>query len=319
MGTRDLVDPELLPWLDAYPSTDLRTENLAEHRQALSKAMQIELPPGVSVTRVLAPSIAGGPDVPLFVYQPVEARSSRPGLIHIHGGGFVLGGAVDWGAECGLLALEQNIVVASVDYRLAPETPFPGPLEDCYAALSWLHGAAEELAVDPRRIAIYGDSAGGGLAAALALAARDRGGPPICAQFLTCPMLDHRTGSPLSPYRNPIAGEFVWTPAHNRFGWRAMMGGADDPSPDHTCSPARAESLAGLPPTFMAVGALDLFIDENIDYGRRLAAAGVPIELHIYPGAYHGFHVVPGARITERYQRDYREAMARAFFDAPAG
>jgi len=198
---------------------------------------------------------------------------------------------------------------------LAPETPFPGPLEDCYAALSWLYGAAEELSVDSRRIAICGDSAGGGLAAALALAARDRGGPPICAQFLTSPMLDHRTGSPSSPYRNPIAGEFVWTPAANSFGWRAMMGDADDPSPDYLCSPARAQSLAGLPPTFMAVGALYLFVDENIDYCQRLAAEGVPIELHVYSGAYHGFHCVPGTRVTERYRRDYREAMARAFPD----
>jgi len=278
----------------------------------MSEMTKGDLPPYVSMSRAMAPGSGGAPDVPVLIYAPAEPGLLRPALLFVHGGGFVLGAAADWGPACARLAVEQGCIVASVDYRLAPETPFPGPLEDCYAALCWLHGAAEGLAVDPRRIVICGPSAGGGLAAALALAARDRGGPPICAQFLTYPMLDHRTGTAASPYDNPTAGEFGWTAALNQFGWRAMMGGRNDPSPSHLCSPSRAKSLAGLPPTFIAVGALDLLVDENIEYARRLMHAGVPVELHVYPGAFHGFDFTPEAAVSKQFERDYREALARA-------
>jgi acetyl esterase/lipase len=199
----------------------------------------------------------------------------------------------------------------SVDYRLAPETPHPGPVEDCYAALMWLHAHAAELGVDPDRIAIGGASAGGGLAAALALLARDRGEVALAFQLLIYPMLDDRTVTHSDPH--PLTGEFIWTPDANRFGWFSLLGqepGGADVSP--YAAAARAEDLAGLPPTYISVGALDLFLEEDMEYARRLIRAGVPTELHVYPGAYHGFNMTPNARIVQSFTRDVTSALRRA-------
>jgi acetyl esterase/lipase len=207
------------------------------------------------------------------------------------------------------LATELGCVIVSVDYRLAPETPFPGPLEDCYAALRWLHDGAAKLGVDPARIATKGESAGGGLAAGLALLARDRGEIPIAFQCLTYPMIDDRP--PADP--NPYVGEFVWTPKSNRFGWRAYLGrepGGDDVSP--YAAAARADDLAGLPSTLIIAAALDLFLEENLEYARRLARAGVAVELQLYPGAVHGFQMAGESELGRRYHRDCRDALAAA-------
>jgi acetyl esterase/lipase len=202
-----------------------------------------------------------------------------------------------------------------VEYRLAPETVAPGALEDCYAALRWLHTAADEISVDRTRIAIGGESAGGGLAAALALLARDRGELPICFQLLIYPMLDDRTVT--AEARNPFTGQFVWTPSANRFGWTALLGhepGVADVSP--YAAAARASDLSGLPPAYICVGALDLFVDEDIAYAKRLLRAGVPTELHIFPGAYHAFEMAVDAAVTVAAQRERRTALARAFCTA---
>ena len=192
------------------------------------------------------------------------------------------------------LASELGCVVVSVDYRLAPETPHPGPIEDCYAALKWMHAHADELGIDPARIAVGGESAGGGLAACLALLARDRGEIPLVFQLLIYPMLDDRTVTEAEPH--PFAGAFIWTRDSNRFGWTSLLGcepGGDEVSPYAAAS--RATDLKGLPPTFIAVGSLDLFLEEDLEYTRRLLRAGVSTELHIYPGAYHAFNMVPDA------------------------
>ena len=210
-----------------------------------------------------------------------------------------------------LLAEEMDCVVVAVDYRLAPETVFPGAIEDCYAALRWLHSHASELGVDPWRIIVGGESAGGGLAAALALLARDRSEVPIAAQMLVYPMIDDRTGirGELAPY----AGEFFWTPSSNRFGWEALLGeapGGENVSP--YAAAARAADLSGLPPTFICVPTLDLFLEENIDYARRLVRAGVLTELHVYPGAYHGFDMVVSCALADQLARDFRAAFLKA-------
>jgi triacylglycerol lipase len=207
------------------------------------------------------------------------------------------------------LAEALGCVIVSVDYRLAPETAFPGAIEDCYAGLTWTVAHAAELNIDTARLGVMGESAGGGLAAALALLARDRGEIALAFQVLTYPMLDDRTCT-RAPH--PYAGEFLWTPRNNRYGWRALLGeepGGPKVSP--YAAPARADDLSGLPPTFLMTGALDLFVDENIDYARRLVAAGVPTEFHVYPGAFHAFDAWPGAQVAEQARRDRLEALER--------
>lgn len=209
-----------------------------------------------------------------------------------------------------LTAAAADCVIVSVDYRLAPETPHPGPIEDCYAALKWLHDEAGSLGVDAARIAVAGESAGGGLAAALALLARDRGEVRLIHQHLIYPMIDDRT---CTAEPHPYAGEFVFTPNSNRFGWSALLGcapGAEGVSP--YAAAARAEDLTGLPSTYIAVGALDLFIEENLEYARRLIRAGAPTELHIYPGAYHGFDAVSEGALAKAARNHSLTALRRA-------
>lgn len=207
---------------------------------------------------------------------------------------------------------ETGCTVVSVDYRLAPDTAHPGPIEDGYAALAWFHANAAALGVDSSRIAVGGDSAGGGLAAALALLARDRGEFPICFQMLSYPMIDDRTTVNEDPH--PYTGEFVWDGAANHFGWRSLLGEAPgSPGISPYAAAARAERLDGLPPAFIGVGALDLFLDEDMEYARRLLRAGVPTELHVYPGAYHGFDLsVDDAAVSKQYRRDIVQALKRA-------
>jgi acetyl esterase/lipase len=203
--------------------------------------------------------------------------------------------------------------VVSIDYRLAPETRFPGSLEDNYAALKWLHSNAQSLGVDPTRVAVMGESAGGGHAAMLAIAARDRGEIPLLFQLLIYPMLDDRTGSTREVPRH--IGAFIWTPDANRFGWSSLLGmPAGSGSVPEGSVPARARDLKGLPPTYIGVGSLDLFVNEDIEFAGRLIDAGVPTELDVVPGAYHGFFfLVPNAAVSRRFSDSYNAALAKAF------
>ncbi len=316
MTTRHLVDPTLESFLEA-PPLEITRETLPAAREMLKTiygAVLGEGDPEVTVTEHIVPGPAGAPDVRLFVYAPPGPKTARPALFHIHGGGFILGDAAMMTPLSQGRTKAFDCVVVSVDYRLAPETPYPGPVEDCYAGLKWTVEHAAELGVDPARIVVGGESAGGGLAAALCLLARERGGPSVAMQFLIYPMLDHRTATPADVHANPNAGEFAWTHAANRFGWSAMLGGIDPAGEvPATCSPSRAATLAGLPPTFIGVGALDLFVDEDIDYAARLGRDGVPIELHVYPGAFHAFDVVAGAPVAMQFQEDCARALRKAF------
>jgi triacylglycerol lipase len=314
MTTRPLVDPELLPMIDGPPLADLTTSPLSVFREGLARIYAALAPPppdGVS-QRMVTVAGPGGP-LGLFVTTPTaKAAGLRPAILHVHGGGLVLGAADLGAAALGQRALDHDAVVVSVDYRLAPETPFPGPLEDCYAGLQWLFAEASALGVDPARVALLGESAGGGLAAALALLARDRGGRQPAGQVLVYPMLDHRTGTAAEPSPNPLVGEFGWTRAYNVFGWTAMRGAyaGDDGRIGHF-SPSHAADLAGLPPAVIATGALDLFLEENIDYARRLMRAGVPAELHVYPGAIHAFDLMAHAAVARQFAADRRRALDR--------
>jgi acetyl esterase/lipase len=231
-----------------------------------------------------------GSGVGVRLHRPAGVSQPGPALLWIHGGGYVIGTAQQDDALCARFAHKLGITVAAVDYRLAPEHPYPAPLEDCYAALTWL---AALPAVDPSRVAIGGASAGGGLAAALALLARDRGEVTPIAQLLAYPMLDDRSGStPENPnYR-------LWSPKSNRFGWAAYLGNADP----KVAVPARHEDLSGLPPAWIGVGTNDLFHDEDLAYAERLTAAGVPCHVEVVTGAFHGFDlVVPKATVSQSF------------------
>ncbi|WP_126175935.1 alpha/beta hydrolase [Tsuneonella rigui] len=305
MSTRHLVDADIAPLLDVMPPTDWSTP-IPELR-AMSRW---ELPPPVIAPEVRTIDGPNGP-VEVYLFVPAERQGSGA-VLHIHGGGMIMGSVATFQAGPAGLAQNLGVPVASVEYRLAPEHPFPAPQEDCYAALKWLSGEAEALGIDAAKIVVAGESAGGGLAAAVALMARDRGGPPLAGQVLTYPMLDHRTGGPDCQWKNPGVGEFVWTPEGNRIGWGALKGDyAADDDRKGWFSPALADDLSGLPATWIGTGSLDLFFDEDLDYARRLAAARVPVELHSYPGAVHAFNLVPEAGISKQFNADMLGALSR--------
>jgi len=317
-SSRHLVDPQLLPLLDLLPTTELSDATLAEVR---TRAWPIPQDPAldakVSVQTFKAPGPAGAPEVGVICYRPKATSGALPCILHIHGGGYVVGKVEGEAPVHKAMVLELDCVIVTVDYRLAPETPFPGPVEDCYAALAWLNANPGLPGVDLSCIGVMGESAGGGLSAALALLARDRGEYRLGFQHLIYPMLDDRTSAGADDQLHPYAGEFVWTHPSNRYGWTSLLGhelGRDSVSP--YAAPARAEDLVGLPPTFISTGSLDLFLDEDLDYARRLLRAGVPTELHVYPGAFHAFDYFPGADVSSRAVRDSRAALKRALHPA---
>ncbi|MFV0535046.1 MAG: alpha/beta hydrolase [Cumulibacter sp.] len=316
-STRHLVDPETLPVLDAFPPLSLSAESLASVREMMGAPVPdapdpAALFPDVNVSEKNIPGVAGDPDVRILHYEPKTRTTPTAALVWIHGGGYVIGTADSDEMLCRRIATETGAVVVSVDYRLAPETVAPGLVHDCYAALAWVHQNADELGVDPAQVAVGGASAGGGLAATLSILARDKGEYPVAFQFLIYPMLDDRTSSSVPAHA--YAGEYIWTPSDNRFGWASILGhepGGDGVSA-HTAA-ARVESVEGLPPAFIAVGALDLFLEEDLAYATRLIRAGIPTELHVYPGGWHAFDMVADSRIGQAYARDFMAALNRQF------
>lgn len=264
--------------------------------------------------------IAGpGSAQPLAVYVVNAAtQGQRPAILHMHGGGFVLGSPLAFMQLLQSVAHALDCVIVSVDYRLAPETGHAEAIEDNYAALKWLYANASALGADRDRIAVMGESAGGGHAALLALMARDRGEVPLAFQCLTYPMLDDRTGS--SRQVSAGKGRLVWTARQNHFGWASFLGMPPGTSlVPRSAVPARATDLRGLPPCFIAVGSIDLFADEDVDYARRLATAGVSTELHVVAGAFHGFDLFPEAQAAwcTQHMKNARIAALRAGFGMP--
>jgi acetyl esterase/lipase len=258
------------------------------------------VPPRRDVEVATLPSGAG-----VRLHRPAEQATPGPGLLWIHGGGYVLGRAKQDDNLCRRFAGTLGATVAAVDYRLAPEHPFPAGLEDCYAALTWLAG---QPAVDPDRVAIAGASAGGGLAAALALHARDVGSAvrPVL-QLLVYPMLDDRTLT-----RTDLDGTRyrLWSEDSNRFGWTSYLAGGDP----RIAVPARHADLAGLPPAWVGVGTRDMFHDEDLVYADRLKAAGVPCHVEIVPGAFHSFDVIrPKAGVSQAFFASQCTSLREAF------
>lgn len=306
------VDPELRPFARSMQrlfAAPLTRESLIAIRKSGGPGRPALAAPRVDEHKV--PGAPGAPDVTIYVINAAEA-ASRPAILHVHGGGFVGGSARSAIRDNQELALAHDAVVVSVEYRLAPETPLPGPLDDCYAGLVWLHRNARALGVDSRRIAVKGVSAGGGLAAMLALAARDRGEVPLCGQILLYPMLDDRTGS---TRKASTAIPYLWTPQANVFGWTSLLGvpaGSANVPPGAV--PARVANLAGLPQTFIGVGSIDLFADEDVAYAERMRSAGVPTELLVLPGGFHAFDAVaPQASLSKSLTTAWNEALARFF------
>ncbi len=307
LSTKHLLAEELKPIVDLIPSTQITADNLSAFRELGAQAVVLGDPDAAGVVREEIVVPGQDHDVECLLYKPRVQTAGKPGYLHVHGGGYIMGSPE--GSDISNIAIcaQLGATVLSVRYRLAPEHPIPAPLDDCYAGLAWLHDNAASLGVDRNRIAVGGESAGGGLAAALAIKARDVGVYAVCHQHLTYPMLDNLTGSAAQP-GDPLVGEFVWTRARNQYGWSSYLGDAPAAAPQ---VPARLEDFAGLPRTWMFTAGLDLFRDENIDYARRLMAAGIAVELQVYEGACHGFQFVPGTSFQKRYAHDHMAALAR--------
>ena len=296
------IDPESLVGLDALlelvPGGVSRIPDIVE-RRAVSKRLQdmatAELPPNENVVtedRVIAGSV-GNPSITVRIFRPASAAGELPGIYHMHGGGMVMGSVDGDALICTMLCEAINAVIVSVEYRLAPEHPYPAAVEDCFAGLVWMADNAAQLGVDRKQLAIYGGSAGGGLAIATALMARDRGGPQLSYMMALYPMLDDRNETPSS---HEIIDVGIWDRDVNLEAWDWYLGGKPA---DAYAAPARAGNLAGLPPAFIDVGEVDLFRDEDIGFAARLLQAGVPTELHVYPGSYHASEVIaPDAALS---------------------
>jgi acetyl esterase/lipase len=306
-------DPEIAAVVPLLP--DLPGDDPLAIRSGLSEMVAAFPAPdttGVQIEDREIPGRDGDPAVPIRIYRP-EQRSAPAGVYNVHGGGFIAGDIETEHAFNVVLARELGIVVVSVEYRLAPETPFPGGLEDVYAGLVWMAANADELGVDPARIAIQGTSAGGGLCAALAMLARDRGGPQIAFQFLAVPELDDRL---ITPSMTDFTDTPLWSRPRAILSWDCYLGpgraGADDVS--IYAAPARATDLAGLPPAYVSVMHFDPLRDEGVAYALAMLAAGVSVELHLFPGTFHGSMLIQGAAISKREEAEkiavLRQALA---------
>jgi acetyl esterase len=303
------LDPELAAAVDFLPKLGMGEpeEARAALREMLAQYPHPPLPEGVTtVDRTIAG--VDGNEIPIRVYSPPRQDGAPvPAVLFIHGGGFVVGDLDTEHAGAASTADALGVVVVSVDYRLAPEHPFPSGLEDCYAALLWLAKESGELGVDAERIAVFGQSAGGGLAAGLALLARDRGGPSLCFQLLGIPELDDRLETP-----SMVA--FTETPMWNRpsaeRSWRYYLGEGANGDTSPYAAPARAEDLSGLPPAYVSTCEYDPLRDEGMIYALRLLQAGVSVELHQFAGTFHGSTILP-AEVSRRQQAEMTDALRR--------
>jgi triacylglycerol lipase len=308
VDANDLLDPEIARLLEGFPLVAVDAETLP-----LARAFDLGQPyePSGAVTieeHAVPPRDGSGPDVRVRVHRPVGIDGPLPAVYAIHGGGYVAGSFTADDPRFEIWCPEHRCVGVSVEYRLAPETPYPGPLEDCYAGLAWTVEHAASFGIDPDRIGVLGVSAGGGLAAGLALLVRDRGELSLAFQALGCPMIDDRQTTASSRLDNLA----IWSRESNAFGWRSYLGdryGTDDVPP--YAAAARATDLAGLPPALVNVGGADGFRDEDITYAMRLSQAGVPTELHVYPGAPHGVQLFAATEQARRWNRHEGEWLAR--------
>ena len=311
MNVDALLDPEIGEALKGLPAMNgFSFEELPKIRAQRSVLLaNVQLSDAVVRTGYTVPGPAGSPDVAIRVHRPASASGDLPCVYFMHGGGYVLGTYAMDDLRFDRWCPELNCVGVSVEYRLAPETPYPGPLEDCYAGLKWVYDNAGQLGIDRARLGIGGASAGGGLAAGLALLARDRGEIPLAFQLLIYPMIDDRLANESQAWEVPI-----WPPRSNAAGWSAYLGKLRGGIVPIYAAAARASDLSALPPAYVMVGALDGFLDEDVDYALRLTHAGIPVELHVYPGGPHGFDgLLPGTGLARRARQDIEDWLRRQF------
>ncbi|MFC1952274.1 alpha/beta hydrolase [Chloroflexota bacterium] len=316
MDIEQYMDPELRAAFMQMPERhDNPIDWVAERRRFSQEraVRQMEKPISNQMTikdhNITGP--AGSPPVPIRIYTPSPKTATLPGFLFIHGGGFTNGPLLqDFDITCWHIVENVGCVVVSVGYRLAPENPFPAGVEDCYAALQWMASSAPYLGIDTEHIAVGGQSAGGGLAAAVTLMARDRKEFTPVFQLLLWACLDDRHTTPSS---HAITDSRIWNRERSLCGWKAYLGNDYGGKVSPYAAPARMEDLSGLPPAYIIVGGLDLLRDENIEYATRLMQAGTSTELHVIPGAFHGFvRSVPTASVSIRTASEYMEALKRA-------
>ena len=307
------VHPELQHMARRMPQFTMSGRNLQFWRFLDHVLWRRKTPEDVRIEKILIPSQDGKAQIGLRLYRPTSAVSPAPALVWLHGGGYIVGTPAQDDGCCIQYAREAGLIIASVDYRYAPEHPYPIPLEDSYAALKWVAAQAAQLGIDARRMAVGGESAGAGLAAALAQLARDRNEIRPVFQLLVYPMLDDRTSLRTDMVEH---GHYTWNQASNRFGWESYLGqpcGADD-VPGYAV-PARRADLSGLPPAWIGVGTLDLFHEEDTAYARRLQGCGVKCELVVVPGAFHGFDLVtPRLQVVRDFRMSQVAALKRHLF-----
>jgi acetyl esterase/lipase len=291
--------------VDAAAVGDVETLRRNDHRMSDYIGANTTVAHGVS-SETFTVTATDGTALPATWYRRSTGDLPGSAVLYLHGGGMILslahiGAMYDIAAR--RYVAESGVPMLVVDYRVAPEHPHPTPVDDCYSALEWLADRASEFGFDPGRLAVMGDSAGGGLAAGVCLMARDRNGPAVAAQLLIYPMLDDRP----SPRDKALLGHLTWSYDDNLTGWGALLGdqaGGDTVSP--YAAPARATDLVGLPDTYIDVGDLDIFRNEDIDYARRLSDAGVPVEFHLYPGCPHAFEALADAAEVSKRALDNR-------------
>src|SRR3954454_9221954 len=314
MSRRELIDAEVRVPLDqlleAMPGGFNAIPDIVQRRATVEAMLAgIEVPDNPNVVKedraVRGPE--GDPDISVRIYKPRDAGTGLPGVYFIHGGGMILGNVAGEDPVATLICDQVGAVVVSVEYRLSPEHPHPAPVEDCYAGLQWMAAHADELGFDADRLAVYGGSAGGGLAIATALLARDRGGPALKFMMPIYPMIDDRHETASS---QEIVDIGIWDRAGNIEAWQWYLGGKEA---DQYAAPTRAEDVSGLPPAFIDVGIVDLFRDEDIAFAQRLMQAGVPCELHVHPGSYHAAETfAPDAALSRRIWSLRIDALQRA-------
>lgn len=313
MNPEDRLDPEYRAIFAVVPDDLFDMSDITAARQRLGAGdavPSVEYPEGLGV-EYHGVAAGDGHTIGVRIYRPERVHSPAPALCWMHGGGFVMGDLGTDDAACAAMAADLKIVVASVDYRLAPEYPYPVPLEDCFEVFSWMVADPAQLGIDPSRIAVGGASTGGTLAAGVCLLARDRGHAPPCFQVLTYAPLDDRH---LTRSSRSITDARFWNFDASMICWNAYLGGRAGGTGVSGCAaPARAEDLSGLPPALITVGEVDLFVDENVAYAQRLMGSGVSTELHVYAGAFHGANVVvPQAETSRRWNREILGALDRA-------
>jgi acetyl esterase len=314
MCTKRIYDPAVealaktFPHLDISDAVGARATTNAMGEAAAAEGAERPTDSRIEEIERMIPGPDGAPDVPIRIYMPKDRNEAGPGFVNFHGGAFILGDLEIEHPLCLIMAAEGGAASVGVDYRLAPEHPFPAGVEDCYAALQWVVENAEALKIDPTRIAIGGSSAGGNLTAAVALLARDRGLPGVAFQMLWYPVLDDRCET--TSMKNG-AGLYMWDYQNSLDMWDQYIG-KERRSVSPYAAPARAEDLSGLPPAYVMTCEHDPLRDEGIIYAMRLMAAGVPVELHNYPGTVHGFDFLTPSEVSTRAVHESVEAFRRA-------